>query len=75
MEIELNNKIANLMEVESSVLVNDKILDEIESWDSVTMLGLVVVLSDYLGEPVNPGEIGQFETFGDIVSFISKKKL
>jgi len=74
MEIELNNKIANLMEVEPSVLVNDKILDEIEAWDSVTMLGLVVVLSDYLGEPVNPGEVGQFETFGDIVLFISKKK-
>ena len=74
MEIELNNKISDLMEVDSSVLVNDKILDEIEAWDSVTMLGLVVVLSDYLGEPVNPGEVGQFETFGDIVLFINKKK-
>ncbi len=74
MEIELNAKIADLMEVDASALVNDKILDEIEAWDSVTMLGLVVVLSDYLGEPVNPGEIGQFETFGDIVFFINKKK-
>jgi acyl carrier protein len=74
MEIELNAKIADLMEVDASALVNDKILDEIEAWDSVTMLGLVVVLSDYLGEPVNPGEIGQFETFGDIVLFINKKK-
>ena len=74
METELNTKIADLMEVDVSVLVNDKILDEIEAWDSVTMLGLVVILSDYLGEPVNPGEIGQFETFGDIILFVSKKK-
>ena len=74
MEIELKNKIAEVMEVDVSVLVNDKILDEIETWDSVTKLGLVVVLSDFLGEPVNPSEIGQFETFGDFSSFISKKK-
>ena len=74
MEIELKNKIADVMEVDVFVLINDKILSEIEAWDSVTKLGLVVVLSDFLGEPVNPLEIDQFETFGDVVSFISKKK-
>ena len=74
METELKNKIAELLEVDTSILINSKVLDELEAWDSVNMLGLVVVLSDYLGEPVNPGEIGQFETFGDIVLFINKKK-
>jgi len=32
MEKELNNKISDLMEVDTSVLVNNKILDEIEAW-------------------------------------------
>jgi len=75
MEIELKNKIAEVLEVDASILTNSKVLDELEAWDSVTMLGLVVILSDDLGEPVNPGEIGQFKTFGDIVMFVSKNKL
>jgi acyl carrier protein len=74
METELKNKIAELLEVDTSILINSKVLDELEAWDSVNMLGLVVVLSDYLGEPVNPGEVGQFETFGDIVLFVNKEK-
>jgi len=75
MEIELKNKIAEVLEVDASILTNSKVLDELEAWDSVTMLGLVVILSDDLGELVNPGEIGQFKTFGDIVMFVSKNKL
>lgn len=74
METELKNKIAEVLDVDTSILVNSKVLDELEAWDSVTMLGLVVVLSDALGEPVNPGEIGEFKTFGDIEMFVNKKK-
>ena len=70
METELKNKIAEVLEVDASILTNSKVLDELEAWDSVTMLGLVVILSDDLGEPVNPGEMGQFKTFGDIVMFV-----
>ena len=53
----LKDTIADELGIESSELTNEKLLDEIESWDSVTLLILSVIISDEAGTPITPIEM------------------
>lgn len=66
--------IANELEIDPSELTSDKLLDEIEAWDSVIALTLTVILSDELGMPVTSAEIKDLKTYGDIEKLLEVKK-
>lgn len=70
----LRAAIAEELEVEPSELTHDKILEEIEAWDSVTILTLLVLLSDEAGVDISPPEMVNLETYGDIEELILQKK-
>lgn len=70
----LKEAIADELNVDPSELTNDKLLEEIEDWDSVTALVLVVLLSDEAGVPITPAEMGCLRTYGDIETLVMEKK-
>ena len=70
----LKDTIADELGIESSELTNEKLLDEIESWDSVTLLTLSVIISDEAGTPITPIEMRELRTYGDVEALVEKKK-
>jgi len=69
----LRELIAEELEVEPSELTNEVNLDDIEAWDSVTILTVLVILSDETGLEITPVEMGDLKTYGDIEALILKK--
>lgn len=74
MNEELREIIAEELEVESSDLTKEVILEDIEGWDSVAILTVLVILSDETGVQINPCEMANLKTFGDIEALILQKK-
>lgn len=73
MNEELRESIAEELEVDPAELVSDKMLNELENWDSVTALTIMIMIGDETGVPVMPNEIKELETFGDIEKLVQKK--
>lgn len=71
---DLKNSIAELLEIEPEELTSDKILEDIQEWDSVIALSIMVLLSDELGIPITPSEMSDLETFGDIGVLLASKR-
>lgn len=74
MNEELKNAIAEELEVDPEELTADKLLDDLDNWDSVTALTIMVLLGDELGVPVTPGEMKALKTFGDIEVLVEAKQ-
>lgn len=74
MDEDLKNIIAGELEVAPEDLNSDKVLADIDTWDSVVALSLMVILGEELGAPVSPHEIKNLKTFGDIEQLVSSKK-
>lgn len=74
MEEGLKKAIAEELNVEPSTLSGERLLNEIETWDSVMALTIMVLLNDHLPKPVEPGEIAKLKTFGDIESLVTAKQ-
>lgn len=70
----IKNAIANELGIDASELTTDKLLDDIETWDSVIALTVTVILSDEIGSPVTPGEIKNLKKYGDIENLVMEKK-
>ena len=70
----LRDAIATELEIDASELSRDKLLSDIETWDSVMALTLTVIISDEVGVPVTPGEIKNLATYGDIEDLALAKK-
>lgn len=62
----LRQEIAELLNVDVHELVSDRALSEFESWDSVAILSLTVMLSDSLGREITPAEVALCRTIGDV---------
>jgi acyl carrier protein len=73
MNEELKNTIAEELEVKPEELTSEMALDDIDNWDSVTALTIMVILSDELGSPVSPNEMRNLKTFGDIEKLVLSK--
>lgn len=73
MNEELKNILAEELEVDPETLNSDTVLDDIETWDSVIALTIMVVLGDELGVPVSPNEMKNLKTFGDIEQLVASK--
>jgi acyl carrier protein len=73
MNDELKQAIADELNVEPQELTSDKCLADIETWDSVVVLSLLVILSEGVGKEITPVEMVQLKTFGDIERLVSSK--
>lgn len=71
MDSSLKQAVAELLNVDCSELVSSKRLQDIEAWDSVNVLSVMVLLSESLGKEIPVDEMTSLRTFGDIESLVA----
>ena len=51
-------------------LLSDMTADDIEEWDSVMQITLVITIEDKFGLTLNAAEVGQLDNVGDMIDLI-----
>ena len=62
----------DMLELEEGDLTVDKALDDIDEYDSMAKLSLIVLMEDEFGVKLTGAMIREFETVGDIVKLMNK---
>lgn len=62
--------LADLFEVETSEIYDEKQLSEFDTWDSMTKLSLIVLMDDECNKKLTGEQIRNFVTIGDILQFM-----
>ncbi|MEN6407988.1 MAG: acyl carrier protein [Thermoguttaceae bacterium] len=74
MDEQLKQAIANELNVAPAELTSDKPLADLEFWDSVMVLTIMVLVGDAVGSEIGPEEMLGLQTFGDIEKLVASKK-
>ena len=61
-----------MLELDEGDLTTDKALDDIDEYDSMAKLSLIVLMEDEFGVKLNGDMIKSFNTVGDIVALMNK---
>jgi acyl carrier protein len=67
--------IANVLEIDPEILTGDKLLADIESYDSVAILSLMVAVNEESGVAIDHNDLQKFHRYGDIVAVVQEKGL
>ena len=62
------------LEVDDLVLTDETTADDVEEWDSLSHVQLVVALEKSFGIKFTSREILSWDNVGDLIDFIEKKK-
>ena len=62
----------DMLELDEGDLTVDKMLDDIDEYDSMAKLSLIVLMEDEFGVKLSGDVIKNFETVGDIVALMNK---
>ena len=62
----------DMLELEEGDLTVDKVLDDIDEYDSMAKLSLIVLMEDEFGVKLTSDMIKGFETVGDIGAMMEK---
>ena len=62
----------DMLELDEGDLTMDKALDDIDEYDSMAKLSLIVLMEDEFGIKLTGDMIKGFETIGDIVAMMNK---
>lgn len=57
-----------LMDLDEGTLMTETVLSEIEEYDSMAKLSLIVMMEDEFGVKLTSQEVKAFETVGDIIA-------
>lgn len=63
------NLIAEALEVDASSLSLEMKLQDLEEYDSMAKLSVIVLMDEEFGKKLTGDEMAKFETIGDIVAF------
>lgn len=63
-------QLADMFEIEVSELTPETKLEELDEWDSLAKLSLIVLMDDEYGKKLTGDEIKQFVTIGDIMNYM-----
>jgi acyl carrier protein len=73
MNDDLKREIANELNVAPADLTSDKRLQDLEYWDSVMVLVVMMIISRSVGKEILPDEMVEVRTFGDIEALVASK--
>lgn len=59
-----------MMELDEGILSEETLLDEIEEWDSMAYLSLIILMGDKFGKKISAKEIKAFEKVSDILDYM-----
>lgn len=62
------NLLEEMMDLEEGTLKAEQELREIEAWDSIARLSLVILLEDEFDKQITAKDVRGFETVGDILN-------
>lgn len=62
--------LADMFEIEESELSPENLLDDMECWDSMAKLSLIVVMEDECGKKLTGDTIKGFKTVKDILDYM-----
>jgi len=62
----------NVFEVEEGEITPDLLLDDMENWDSVTKLALIVMVEDEYGKLLSSDNIRSFNCIKDIMAYMEQ---
>ncbi len=62
----------DMLELDEGALTEDTVLDDIDEYDSMAKLSLIVLMEDEFGVKLTGDVIKGFETVGDIVALMNK---
>lgn len=63
-------KLEEMMDLEENELTLDSVLDDIEEWDSLSALSLVVFVKTELGKQLTSDVLNRFKTVRDICDYL-----
>ena len=62
----------DMMELDEGDLTLDRVLDDVDEYDSMAKLSLIVLMEDEFGVKLTGDVIKGFKTVGDIVALMNK---
>lgn len=62
--------LADLFEVEPSALTAETVLTDLDEWNSMSKLSLIVLMDDEFNKKLTGEQIREFVTIGDILNFM-----
>ena len=71
--MELNKKLALIeeaLDTEEGALRPETPLDDVEEWDSITMLSLIAMLDEEFNKTISGKELKALKTVADILAFM-----
>lgn len=60
----------DMFELDEGELSAETVLEDLEEWDSMSKLSLIVLMNDECGKKLSGDEIKEFNTIGDILNFM-----
>ena len=63
-------KLEDMLEIDKGTLKPDNSLEDIENWDSMAKLSLIVLMDDEFGKTLKSEDIKGFKTIQDILDFM-----
>ena len=64
----------DMLELEDGDLTMDMVLDDIDEYDSMAKLSLIVLMEDEFGVKLTGDVIKEFKTVGDIINLMEKSQ-
>ena len=64
--------LSEVFEMDAAEIKTDAKLDEMDNWDSMTKLSLIVCIADNFGKKLKAADFKNFVTVGDILSVMEK---
>ena len=74
MDDQLKQAIADELNIDPAELTSDKKLPDIEDFDSVSLLMLMMIIGKAVGKDISPDEMTNLNTFGDIEALVAAKQ-
>ena len=59
-----------MLEIEKGTLEESTLLSDIDEWDSMAALSLIVLMDENFGKKLTGAQIKNFKTFKDILDFM-----
>lgn len=63
--------LADLFEVEPNALTAETVLTDLDEWNSMSKLSLIVLMDDEFNKKLTGEQIREFVTIGDILNFMN----
>lgn len=70
---EFSSKFSKLVSVLPKDLKAETVLETIEEWDSMAVVGTAAMIFELTNQSVNPEELEQLKTYGDVVNLATAK--